>query len=301
MKSSWQNQPERGSYLLTRLIAWLSLDVSRTLGCWLLYPIALYFVIFAGGPRAASRKYLSTVFARPATLREIYHHYLVYARVLLDRTFFMAGRLEEFTIKAKGIAVIDEFLDSGRGCLCLGAHIGSFDVLRALGITHRQIPIKIMMYPHNSRQFLALSKTLNPELAEAMIVLGRHDTMLLAKEHLDRGGVIGLLGDRIAAGEKSVKSNFFGRPADFPVGPILLASILKIPVVLFSGLHVDEATYEIEFQLFAEEIVISRETRQDDLQKWIDRYAGRLVQICRKAPYNWFNFYDFWESADQTD
>jgi len=29
----------------------------------------------------------------------------------------------------------------------------------------------------------------------------------------------------------------------------------------------------------------------------IARYAALLDQYCRKAPYNWFNFFDFWQSA----
>jgi hypothetical protein len=30
----------------------------------------------------------------------------------------------------------------------------------------------------------------------------------------------------------------------------------------------------------------------------IRRYAARLEHHARQAPYNWFNFYDFWERSD---
>ena len=29
----------------------------------------------------------------------------------------------------------------------------------------------------------------------------------------------------------------------------------------------------------------------------MQRYADRLAHYARSAPYNWFNFYDFWRPA----
>jgi predicted LPLAT superfamily acyltransferase len=30
----------------------------------------------------------------------------------------------------------------------------------------------------------------------------------------------------------------------------------------------------------------------------MQRYADRLEHYCRLAPYNWFNFHDFWQSDE---
>jgi predicted LPLAT superfamily acyltransferase len=30
------------------------------------------------------------------------------------------------------------------------------------------------------------------------------------------------------------------------------------------------------------------------IEPLFQRYADRLEHYCRVAPYNWFNFYDFW-------
>jgi predicted LPLAT superfamily acyltransferase len=70
---------------------------------------------------------------------------------------------------------------------------------------------------------------------------------------------------------------------------------------LFCGLYLGGTRYEINFELFADGIVLNPETRQQDLQGWIDRYAARLDHFCRLSPYNWFNFYDFWEPSDEAD
>ncbi len=189
-------------------------------------------------------------------------------------------------------------MKKNRGCLFLGAHLGSFEVLRAFGMIERNLPIKILLYPENSRRILAVAEALNPALAKEIIPLGRPNSMILAKRHLDKNGIVGLLGDRITKGDKLVHTTFLGRRASLPAGPMLLASALKTPVVLFYGLYLGGARYEIHFELFADEVAIGRRTRQRDLQTWIDRYAARLDHFCHLAPYNWFNFYDFWEPSD---
>jgi predicted LPLAT superfamily acyltransferase len=37
-----------------------------------------------------------------------------------------------------------------------------------------------------------------------------------------------------------------------------------------------------------------RAGRDAVIREWAVRYAERLEHHCRQAPYNWFNFYDFW-------
>jgi predicted LPLAT superfamily acyltransferase len=74
-----------------------------------------------------------------------------------------------------------------------------------------------------------------------------------------------------------------------------LASILKVPVILFFGHYRGDNRYEVHFELFAEAVTINRRYRDQEVQQWTQRYADRLEHYCRLAADNWFNFYDFWE------
>ncbi len=297
---TWQDHPERGSSGMIRFIVWLSLNTHRGAGRLLLYPICVYFFLFSSSSRSASRKYLTRVLGRTPRLKEIYYHYLTYARVILDRVFFLSGRSEGFDISISGHDVVDALREKGKGFIFLGAHQGSFDALRVLGWDQAQMPIKILMYPDNSQRLMEVVNGLNPALAQEIILLGRPNSMILAKQHLNEGGIIGILGDRITRGDKLVRSRFLGEAADFPAGPFLLASALKIPVVLFYSHCVGDGRYEVHFELLADEITLKSQTRQRDLQAWVDRYADRLDNFCRRAPYNWFNFYDFWHLPENS-
>ena len=48
--------------------------------------------------------------------------------------------------------------------------------------------------------------------------------------------------------------------------------------------------------LFAERVVLPRKERKAALAAYLTDYAARLETCCRRAPTQWFNFFDFWRS-----
>lgn len=296
MSAVWLEQRERGSLLAMKAAARLLLGVGHAAGRALLYPIAAYFLAFSRRARAASRDYLGRVLGRPARLRDVARHYLTFARTLQDRVYFLAGRTAEFTVEQHGTQFVEKALAKGRGCILLGAHLGSFEVLRAIGSLERKLPVNVVLYPGNAAKFDAVVAQLRPELGSRVIPLGRPDTLLRVRECLERGEIVGLLGDRALKSDRTVQCDFLGAAASFPQGPLLLAALLKVPVVLFFGLYLGGRRYAIHFEPFADELDAGRRDREMRLRPWIARYAARLEHYCRLAPYNWFNFYDFWRA-----
>ncbi len=136
---------------------------------------------------------------------------------------------------------------------------------------------------------------LNEEIASTVIVPDRPDTLLRVKESLDAGFLVGMLGDRVSSGGKTTQCQFLGAPATFPAGPILLAAMMRCPIILFFGLYRGGSRYEIYFEDFAQGIILNRDHRAEEIQHWMQRYVERLEYYARLAPYNWFNFYAFWD------
>ena len=296
MSAVWLEHRERGSLLAMRAGVRLMLGAGHALGRVLLYPICAYFVVFSARARAASRQYLARVLGRPARAAEVARHYLTFARTLQDRVYFLAGRAHEFTVEQHGVQAVEQALGKGRGCILLGSHLGSFEVLRVIGSVQRRLPVNVLLYPDNAANADAITSELCPELNKRVIPLGRPDTLLRVRECLERGEIVALLGDRALRSDKTMRCDFFGAPASFPQGPLLLAAILEAPVVLFFGLYMGERRYAIHFEPFADRIEASRVDRAAKLAPWVERYARRLEHYCRLAPYNWFNFYDFWRT-----
>jgi predicted LPLAT superfamily acyltransferase len=301
MSTAWQQHRERGSVFSLKLISWLALTLGRPAGRLLLYPICVYFIIFSRGGRRASYQYLGQVFGRPATLAEVFRHHYTFASTLLDRAFLLAGRHGIFTTEKFGLEVMRRLIDTRKGALLLGAHLGSFEMIRSFGETSSSVVVNMMMYEENARKVNKVIESFGGKERMRVIPIGGIDSMLRARDCADRGEMIGILADRVVTDDRVVRVPFLGREAAFPVGPILAANALKIPVVLFFCLYHEGNHYTEHFELFAEEISLSRASRQAEIEQWVTRYAARLEHYCRMAPYNWFNFFDYWAPAAVTE
>ncbi|GMQ76670.1 MAG: acyltransferase [Gammaproteobacteria bacterium] len=294
MTTTWIRQSERGSRVLVRLIGWITLNIGRWAARLLLYPITLYFVLTAREQRLASRRYLSRVLGRKASWWNVVRHFHCFAATILDRVYLVSGDHRRFDLCTFGVETTLEQVAKGRGCILLGAHLGSFEVMRMLAMIGDRVKVKVLMYEDHNATLTDLIYSLNPRFSESIIPIGTVDALLRVQECLGRGELVGMLGDRVAENDKTTRCRFLGREATFPSGPVLLASMLKVPVLLFFGLYLGNNRYALHFELFADEIAIRREHRDADVQLWTQRYADRVEHYARIAPYNWFNFYDFW-------
>ena len=290
----WAALPERGTPGALRFILWFAARVGRTSMRFLLYPIAAYFAATAHPARLASFDYLRRVHGRAPHWWNVFGHFYCFATTILDRVYLLRSDFSRFSITIHGRDLLYRQLETGKGCLLLGSHLGSFEVLRALGVSQQRFPIKVLMDIDHNQNLMRFLDGLNPEIARTVIVPDQPDTLLRVKESLDAGFVVGMLGDRATANEKTTQCQFLGAPATFPAGPILLAAMTHCPVILFFGLYRGGNRYEIFFEHFADEIVLDRDRRSAEIQKWMQRYADRLEHYTRSAPSNWFNFYPFW-------
>ena len=291
----WTTLPERGTPASLRIIAWIAAHVGRGAARLLLYPITLYYVITAHAARRMSREYLKRVRGGSAHWWHVFRHFYCFAATILDRVYLLHGRFERFGVTVHGKEILQRQIESGNGSILLGSHLGSFEVLRALGVMQRRFPLKVLMDTVHNQNITRFFDALNPEIAGTVIAADRADTLIRVKESLDGGYFVGMLGDRVSGGDKTTQCQFLGTPATFPAGPVLLAAMMHCPVILFVGLYRGGNRYEIYFEHFADEIVMDRDRRAESIQLWTQRYARRLEHYARLAPYNWFNFYPFWD------
>jgi predicted LPLAT superfamily acyltransferase len=291
----WTGLPERGTLTSLRSISWIATHIGRWAARLLLYPITSYFVIMVGAARRTSCEYLKQILGYPAHWWHVFRHFHCFAATILDRVYLLRGEFHRFDVKLHGKEILHHRMESRKGCILLGSHLGSFEVLRALGVMQRKFPLKVLMDTTHNQNITRFLDALNPVIASTVIAPDRVDTLLTVKESLDAGFFVGTLGDRVSSDDKTIRCQFLGRPAAFPVGPIVLAAMTHCPVILFFGLYRGGNRYEIHFEHFADEIILDRDRRAEAIQSWMQRYAERLEHYARLAPYNWFNFYPFWD------
>jgi predicted LPLAT superfamily acyltransferase len=262
-----------------------------------LYLISLYYFLRRGAERRASRDYLTRVFGRRASLGQVFKHIHYFATTLLDRIYLLAHGERDFELEVSGLEQLQQYIAQGRGVLLVGSHQGSFEALRALATRNPDVPLRVLLDKQKTPAMTELLEALAPEVGKAVIdvSLGGTATTLAMAETCRAGGMVALLADRGRAHETLRRVDFLGQPAPFPIGPWLLASTLQVPVMLCFGLYRGGRRYALNFERFMERVEIPRTTRHQALDEILRRYAQRLEHYARLEPYNWFNFYDFWQ------
>ena len=297
MSAGWLEQRERGSLAALRFMTWLTRSLGYRAASLLLAPICLYYLAFAPRARGASRDFLGRVHGRPARRVEVYRHFLAFAGTLLDRVEVLRGRDARFDVRVHGAEALAAALAPRRGCLLLGSHLGSFEVLRVIGETRHGLAINLVMHEANAPHASQWARALAPELAARIIAQGTPETLLRVRECLQRGEVVAMLGDRVLDDARAVHCAFLGSAARFPSGPLLAAAMLDVPVVTFFCVRRAARRYDVRFELLVERIAAERADREQSVARWVCAYAARLEAQARAAPDNWFNFYDFWHAG----
>ncbi|KZC15269.1 acyltransferase [Rhodanobacter sp. FW510-R12] len=299
MQGHWQSRPEGGGRFALWLIRTIALHGGRRLGRFCLYPITLYFFLRRGPERRASRQYLQRVFGRPPTVWQVLRHIHCFAATTLDRIFLLAHGERPFQIETEGLALLDERIAQGRGVLLFGSHQGSFEALRAISARRPEMSLRVVLDKQKTPAMTELLEALAPQVGASVIDAAQDGTtiVLAMAEACQGGALVAMLADRGRGHEVLRRTGFLGSPAPFPVSPWLLAHALQVPVVLCFGLYLGGNRYRLVFEPFCDRVEVPRQARGPALDALIARYAQRLEHYVQVAPYNWFNFYDFWQDA----
>ena len=291
----WAQRAERSNMAMLRVMRWISLEMGRPAGRVVLVLITAYFLCFAPAERRASRAYLNRALGRPATLADIARHFFSFSATIHDRVYLLNDRFDLFDIEIEGGELMEAVVASGRGALLFGAHLGSFEIARAIGRKHRGLRVVLTMYEDNARKINAALEAINPATRPEIIALGHLDAMLKVQAALADGAVVGLLADRTLGTEAALSMPFLGADAPIPTGAFRMATMLHQPVIFVAGLYLGGNRYRIRFEQIADFSTLERAHRERAIDAAVRAYAAALENCCREAPFNWFNFFDFWQ------
>ena len=299
LSGHWRAQRERGGRLPLAAGAWLARHCGRPLGRVLLAPVAVYFLLAAPAARRASLEFLGRALERDAGPLDALRHFFSFASTLLDRIHFAAGRLDRYRVRVSGEPLLWSALQEGRGCLLLGSHLGSFELLGMAGSQHR-LRVNMVMHVDQMANFHRASSAAGASRVAPynVIALGTPGSMLRVSECLARGEIVGILADRVYGNETAATVPFLGRAARFSLSPWRLARLTGAPLIMAFGLFEGGRDYTILFERL--DTQPAREGADRNAHGTpppeLLAYVARLEEEARRHPFNWFNFYGFWDA-----
>ncbi len=290
---------------------WLGRGLARLL----VVPIVAYFFLTDAAGRRASLAYLTRVFATPEGaralgakpgLRHVFRHYLEFGLAILDRVGFWLGDPESFELRVHGGEELERVREEKRGALVLGSHLGSFDAMRLLAALHSPIAVHVLMYTRHAARINAIFEELralrprDPRVRVIQIEPGSAAHVLEARACVERGEVVAVLADRVPPGEahRVARVRLLGGSAELPQGPFLLAALLGCPVLSMVGLRRGLGAYEIHVERLSDGMDFPRERRAAAVTEQCQAFADRIAAWCLHAPYQWFNFHEFWKEDE---
>jgi predicted LPLAT superfamily acyltransferase len=309
-RGGWATTAERGSMLALRAMRACYRLLGRRVSIALLMPIATYFFLTSARSRRASRDYLETLWATPEGRRalgrrprawHVLRHHFEFSIHLLDRMVIWQGDSHHLEIEHEGSEHMFRLARERRGAILLGAHLGSFDLLRLIS-AQNGLTVNVLMFTAHAEVINRFFAKLNPQSRVHVIAFDPNSVASIfeIKACLDRGELVGILADRLWQRQKgrTVVAPFFGRPALLPLGPFLLQTLLGCPMLLSLCVRTGPDRYRAIARPFAEAGVVPRAERVKRAQELAQAYAKLLEEYCLRTPYQWFNFFDFWEGEE---
>ena len=302
---AWDKQGERGSLGWIRFIVW----GIRAIGYHSLHlgvaPTALYFTLFGGSARSASLDYLAKLRAstgdpRRPTWLDVYRHVHDFAECILDRLSLWSGSIDAFEFELEGLEHLEKPLADGRGAFLVGAHVGSFDMLRGIALDN-DIPVNVITYSTNAENINDAFDTLDPDSKVRLIHADSNSTNVGFEVGacLSRGELVATLADRVPSeGDRRVRSTrFLGHETALPEGPFLLPLVLGVPCVLVVAIRTGPRAYRVHIEPIGDGERVPRGEREPELERRVSLFVEHIERFCRAHPTQWFNFYDFWDAG----
>ena len=308
----WATTAERGSYLGLRFMLFLYRSFGRALFEPVAFLVAGYFTLAAGTARRASREYLNQLWETSAsecallskpTLGTTFSHFYQFAGAILDKVAAWSGDIHLEEIDHENLSLFEQRLNAGAGGVWITSHLGNIEVCRAIGQQQAAMALTVLVHTQHAANFNKLLNEVAPNAAVELLEVSQFDIAMAMKLHkrVNEGRFVIIVGDRIPVGESErvVSADFLGRPARFPTGPFLLATLLDCPVgTLFC---VRESR---RFRMFIDDLPelkgVSRKERGPAIERSVQLYARRLESLCRRYPLQWFNFFPYWSHPEDS-
>lgn len=298
----WRDVSEHGTRVGIKAVVVLATLFGRGPTRLLGFFLALYYTLRSKVARESGDE-LRRRLGLPLGFRPAFQHVLRFVQTTMDALFFLRGKTRSFRVSRNGKEHLQRLRDEKRGAVLLGAHLGSFYAMR-MQSAEEALPLYPVVYTQHARRINDVLEDLDPTSKTRLIEMGSGDQldfMLKIRERVEEGGLVAILGDRPPPDGKTVEVDFLGGRVLLPAGPYILAASLRCPVYFTAGLYRGGNHYELFCIPFAEQIVLPRGERQEAIARYAQQYADLLEEFVRKAPDNWFNFFDFWKLESAND
>lgn len=264
---------------------------------FLLRFVAFYFLIFTDKKPIIAYFRKIHQYSKLKTVKSIYTNYYRLGQVLIDKVAFMAGFGNRFSFIYEGEEFLHQMAQQKTGGMLIGAHMGNWEVA---GQLLERIDVKVnivMLEAEHAKIKDYLDDVLTEKRMNIIPIKDDFSHLYQITEALQNKELVAIHGDRFLPGAQTVTVNFMGKPAQFPTGPLYIASKNDVPVTFVYTLKDTDSLYHFYATPPKKYKYPSNlKTRKTEIKNMVEEYAQHLEKMVNAYPLQWFNYYHFWEN-----
>lgn len=289
--SEWDGK-SKGSVLGYKIFVFSIKNLGVKTAYFMLYFVTAYYFLFLRKTSRSIFYYFHNRLQYPywKAKKMVYQNYFVFGQTLVDKTAISAGMREKFTYEFDGIETLKKLLAEKKGGVLISAHIGNFEINEYFfNDIDIEFQINIVTTDNEHRAIKNYLESVSQK-TNAKFIIVKEDLSHIFEINaaLAKNELICFTGDRYLEGTKAISETFFGEEANFPAGPFLIASRLKVPVVFVYVMKEKNGHYH----LYAREAEVTHRNDRELLKTYIKSVESML----QKYPLQWFNYFDFWNA-----
>ncbi len=291
--SSWQGK-SKGTPLGYRIFVWVLKTFGVGSGYFLLRFVAFYYFLFS----YKSSKQVYHLYRHRlgygffSSLSKLYRNYYLLGQSIIDKVVLMSGIKNKFSFDFDGEDNLREIAKLGKGGILLSAHIGSWDIA---GHLFKRIGtrINIVLYDGEHERIKEYLEGVTGKRSMNIIVIKDDLSHIYAiSEAFNNNELVCMHADRFIEGNKTLKHDFLGQEARFPLGPFVLAATFKVPVSFVFAVK-ERSTH---YHFFASSIKeYNTPGRNAVMSEMLADFVKEMEKKLEQYPEQWFNYYNFWQ------
>lgn len=321
-KIHWADEKE---IVHTSLPLKFTLLLLKHIPCFLIrifiFPVSFFFFVFSPRVRKDCRNYqkhlqhFTDVKQITKTPKKIlsYPQILSFSCCIVEKMEGWLGKIKFKQIEYQNddIESILEDLRQNKGVFVITSHLGNMELLRSLSennekLVGRQVPVYVIMDTKITPSFSATLNSINNKVNVNIIDAANigPDSMVILMEAIEKGALVVIAGDRTPSNnrDKVLKQEFLGEQANFPYGVFLIPFLLKSPVYYMFGLREKISILYPKYKVYIEKSKVdfncSRAEREEKIKECCKEFVEKLEKFCVRYPYQWYNFFNFWNTGD---
>ncbi|MEO8237051.1 MAG: lipid A biosynthesis acyltransferase [Flavobacterium sp.] len=289
--SQWDGK-SKGTVLGYRIFVFLIQKAGIKAAYVLLYFVASYYFLFLKKSNKAIYYYFNQRlgYSNFKSKKMVFRSYYTFGQTIIDKISISAGMRNKFTYEFDGIEILKNLLAEKKGGVLISAHVGNFEIAEHfLGDIDVDFQINLVTTDLEHSDIKKYLETVTQKPTVKFIII-KDDLSHIFEINaaLANNELVCFTGDRYFEGTKSLSENILGQEANFPAGPFLIASRLKVPVVFVYVMKEPN----LHYHLYAREATVKHRDEKGLLKAYIES----VENILQKYPLQWFNYFDFWKN-----